>query len=419
MSDLLDLYMRYSASNEHTPQNNRWTFLSCVSALLGRRVHIPFGHLTIYPNMYVFLVGLPATRKSTSIGVGRDLMRAVGYKTMTYGKTSREKFLLDFEEGFDNRLDNGEFNFEGALDKPLNPLASTVSECFVCDDEFLDFIGMKNFNFLTTLTKLWDNQDNCPERVKNSKSVNIPNPTVNILGGLTPTNLSLILPQEIIGQGYTSRIILVNSGKLVDKITFPIKPNQSIRNDLINELKKINVMEGQIQYSGEAKELLDHIYKKFIPILDGRLQHYCSRRFIHLLKLCAVVCAIRGTLVITSEIVEQANTILGYTEASMHLALGEFGEAKHSKATQRIMEVLTEAKVPMTIIELWNSVSTDLERLNTLNEILNNLKLAKKIIVSQNEDGDAVVLINREVRNKNTVGINYPKWIKEFDKLPD
>lgn len=420
MSSLLDLHLEYTSGSECTEQNHRWAMISCVAALLGRRVKLPFGHLTIYPNMYVFLVGLPATRKSTAISIAEKVLRLSDYDYFAFSRSSREKFLMDFEEGFNNRNELGDVDMVKVLDNPYKPDLAACSECYICIDEFIDFIKMNNSDFLTLLTTLYDNRD-IPyrERLKNSKSVSIHKPTINILAGLTPTSLSMVMPPEMIGLGYTSRLIMVHSGKTSRRVTFPKQPDPKLEKVLVDKLRRISKFHGTMEYAKDAEVLLDKIYQNYIPLADSRLQHYCSRRFIHLLKLCMIFAAMRESLIITAEIVEEANTILSYTEANMHLALGEFGEAKHSKASQKVMEVLTQASAPLSMLEIWAAVSTDVERLSQLNDILNSLRHANKIIINANAAGELMVLLNRALSKQNTDGINYSKWIKEFEKLPE
>lgn len=417
MTDLLDDYMKYMSTTECTPQNVRWTFIGLVAAAIGRGIEIPFGHLPMYPNMYIFLTGLPATRKSFAITIGKNLLFRSGYDHFAFDKTTREKFLLDFELGFcQNNYSNSADDFTNLLNSSTTKDSNYISECFICVDEFVDFIGLKNFNFLNLFTTLYDNKSNYPERLKNSKSVNIINPTVNILGGLTPSSLAMVLPQEMVGQGFTSRIIIVHSGTVPRKITFPKPPDKQLEAKIVDGLSRIRNMHGVINYTPQAYNLLDEIYQKYIPLADGRLQHYCSRRFTHLLKLCAIFASIQETLQVDDIIVERANTILSYTEASMHLGLGEFGDARHAKGTQRVMEILTDASEPLNLQQLWSAVSSDFDRIRDLNEIINNLENAKKIIVNHD---NGFIILNRDQRTRNLLGINYEKHIPEFSALPE
>ncbi len=423
-NSLLDEYMQHTAGTESPKTFHRWCFLSIVSAELARNVYIPFGHGRIYPNMYVMLMGVPAARKSTAVNIAKKLLAASKYKNFAFTKTSREKFLMDFEYGFSvsQTLDKGALaaliKQETTVEDKLALLEQAVvdqepvSEAFICCDEFVDFIGQKNINFINTLTTLWDCLDNYPERLKNSISVNVVKPTVGLLGGITPTSFSTAMPQEVVGQGFMSRIILVYGEPSKIKITWPVPPDEKNAKLLAEKLQKVRKLRGQCKISAPANKLIDEIYQNYHNIPDARLQYYCARRLDHLLKLCMVIAATKLTTVIEYDTVEEANTILVYTENSMSRALGEFGEAKHSKATQKIVEALSQAEGPMETTQLWQIVSQDLDRVTDLQNILGNLSIANKIVQTGSH-----IMINRNPNTKNTIGVNYEKYIIEAGSI--
>jgi phage FluMu protein gp41 len=82
---------------------------------------------------------------------------------------------------------------------------------------------------------------------------------------------------------------------------------------------------------------------------------------------------------IDEEIVLYANTILVHAENFMPKALGEFGLAKNSDVTHKVLSVITDADGPITIKQIWRSVHTDLENISKLVEILKNLAEADKV----------------------------------------
>jgi hypothetical protein len=425
-NSLMSKYLHYTMDTESPKQFHRWAIISCVAAKLGRNIYIPFGHGNIYPNMYVMLVGVPAARKSTAVKIAQKLCAASGYQSFAFTKSSREKFLMDFELGFQHvaqmeKTDIAkvlageltELDMLALMDAPAFPL-DPASEVFVCCDEFVDFIGQKNINFINTLTTLWDNLDTYPERLKNSKSVNIPRPTVNLLGGITPVSFSTAMPPEVVGQGFMSRVILVYAEPNKRKITFPTLPDETEREALAALLRRVSKLHGECTLEPEAKHLIDAIYQNYENIPDVRLQYYCARRLDHLLKLCMVIAAMNNTLKISVDFVIEANTILVYTENYMSKALGEFGEAKNAKATQKIIEILTQRSGPVSTEDIWVAVSQDLDRFQAMGEILQNLHVAKKIIISNGN-----VMLNRSPLSKNVIGVDIVKYIQEVNSIED
>lgn len=423
---IMSQYLAFTQDTESPKQFHRWAIISAVAAKLGRNIHIPFGHGNIYPNMYVMLVGVPAARKSTSIKISQKLVASSGYQNFAFTKSSREKFLMDFEIGFQNVSQMEKTDVAAILAKELTPLdmmalmdqpsfpTDPCSEVFVCCDEFVDFIGQKNINFINTLTTLWDNLDNYPERLKNSKSVNIKRPTINLLGGITPVSFSTAMPAEVVGQGFMSRVLLVYAEPNKRKITFPKLPDETLKEKLSQLLRRVGQLRGQCTLKPDAASLIDAIYQGYHNIPDVRLQYYCARRLDHLLKLCMTIAAMHNTLLISKDHVIEANTILVHTENYMSKALGEFGEAKNAKATQKIIEILTQANEPISTEDLWVTVSQDLDRFQAMGEILQNLVVAKKILIS-----NSTILLNRAPPSRNVIGVDMDKYILEAGTIED
>src|SRR5690606_6784249 len=64
----------YSSGNEASIDYHKWCGLSILSAAAGRKFKVNFGNIIIYPNLYVFLVGAPASGKSTAMSIARRLL---------------------------------------------------------------------------------------------------------------------------------------------------------------------------------------------------------------------------------------------------------------------------------------------------------------------------------------------------------
>jgi hypothetical protein len=65
----------------------------------------------------------------------------------------------------------------------------------------------------------------------------------------------------------------------------------------------------------------------------------------------------------------------------MPKALGEFGKAKHSDVTHKIVQLLDSTPRVLTYKEIWKHVSNDLEKMADLSTLLQNLATADKIQV--------------------------------------
>lgn len=395
--NLFDLYFEYVKDTEPPLIYHRWSLIASVGAFLGRQYWMPFGPTRIFANQYVMLIGNPGTRKSTAIKTSKRLLTSAGYKFFAAEKTTKEKFLLDLEGSED---EFNAYNQKPTGSKPGSLGARDVlkaldlgfgeaehdgipKEVFITADEFNEFAGSGNIDFLSMLGALWDWDDEnatYTQRFKNSKSISIYQPTISLISGNTHVGFQNAFPAAAIGQGFLSRLILVYSDPSGRKITFPKAPSEEIAVAIAERFHQIREqVTGPAKISEAAERALDTIYRTWKDLEDYRFKNYSTRRFPHLLKLCLVVTAMRVSTEIDLQDVILANTILTWTEASMDKALGEYGKSRNAEAVQTIMSALYSSKEPMNMEELWKLVRRDLEDRSKLPDILNGLQAAGKI----------------------------------------
>jgi len=388
--DFLTQYLAYSRDTEVPTFFHRWSALIGIAAILGRDYSLSHGHFVINPNIYGMLIGSPGTRKSTAIKMMKSVLVRAGYDTIAADKTTKEKFLLDLagvdvsgppeEKGYkskkmslDDIIDSNLWGDEDVSTKP-------PSETFIMADEFNDFFGNGNIEFISLLGALWDYSGVYSSRIKNGKSIAINNPTINILGGNTPTGFSLAFPTEILGQGFFSRILLIYGESTGKRITFPTPPSDEDTRLVVEALRDIKRrVIGFTTLDDGAKKLIDKIYKTGVDLDDVRFSSYYNRRLTHLFKLCLVVSAARYSNRISENDVVYANTILTVTERLMPKALGEFGKSKNSDVAHKIVQLLEAANKPVSVREIFKHVHNDLAKQSELSDILTNLQAADKI----------------------------------------
>ena len=421
MTDFLSSYLDYASDTEVPAIFHRWAAISSIGAFLGRRYYFQHGHFTITPNIYCMLVGVSGTRKSTAIKLFKKLMVQAGYTTIAADKTTKEKFILDLSGEGDDETTNiksgkqvEDFlsqNLWGEDDSDTKPDA----EIFIMADEFNDFFGNGNIEFISLLGTLWDYSGVYRNRIKNGKSVSISNPTVSILGGNTPTNLSLAFPPEVIGQGFFSRLLFIYGEPNGRRITFPKQPSPESTTAIIKLLQLIRTgCLGAAELTEGAETLLDKIYRANLGVSDVRFDSYSTRRFSHLLKLCLITSAARYSVSITRADVIYANTILSHAENFMPKALGEFGKAKHSDVSHKIVSLVEREYAVVSFKEIWKHVSNDLEKMQDLTTLLQNLVAAEKL---QSIPGKGF-LANRRIVDQSLDGlVDYSLLTEEERKM--
>lgn len=408
-NDFVSSYLRLCNldASEAPAVYHRWVCLSIMGAFVGRNVWFNFGIGNIYLNQYLMLMGSPGTRKGSALGIGRKLLKATGYTRFAPDKCSKEQFIKEMKQ----------FDLSSEEDADLEALVMDApSEVYIMAGEFTDFIGQGNMEFVTLLTNLWDNLDVYKHPKITGKSVEVHQPTVNMIGANTPDGFALAFPPEALGNGFLSRVILLHADATTVKIPWPepLDPLQiAFLAKRMNDVKK-NI-KGEISISAEARKLGAQIYKEEIHVDDPRFVHYQQRRFIHLLKIACLLAVfdMRSTVSVTD--VKRANTMLASAERDMPKALGEFGSSKHSQVAGKIMSHLHSVHLPQSPTQLWKVVSRDLGKMAELVEILQNLKQADKIqaVRVANKDGYLPKHGNKKDWPENTLDTD---WLtdKEF-----
>lgn len=366
--NFFDEYFKYVGESEAPNIFHRWCSLSTLSSVIGRGVYLPFGHSRIYTNQYILLMGMPGARKNSAIGIAKDILTAAGYTTFAKDKSSKERFFADMVKKIDP--DNPDLE---------NLVLDAPSEVLIANGEFLDFIGKGDMDFLTALTNLWDNLPIYEHPKLHGKSVLVPKPTVNILGGATVKGLGIAIPPEALGTGLLSRLLLIHSEPTGNQITWPKEILEGASDQIVEYLYKIKRdCVGRMERSEGVEKLLDKMYKTFPGLEDGRFADYSARRFTHLLKLTMLITISEGRMEMLAEDALKANTILNSAERRMSKALGEFGKSKYSDVSNTIMDVLNSAHKPVSHTELWKVVSKDMSDQKDLGVVMKNLLTSEK-----------------------------------------
>lgn len=374
--DLFTQYMDYVClDRQEAPAiYHRWTLASIIGTLLGRQIHLPFGHGIIYPNQYIMLMGTPGARKGSAMNIGRELAKAAGYNRFSASRTSVERFLMDLKQ-YDVDPSMGVADLEALV-------FNGPSESYVFAGEFVDFIQPNDISFINTLTNLWDNPPEYKHPKISGKSVHVYEPTVNMFGGSTPQTFAIAFPPEVIGTGFTSRLILVHAGPTGKKIAWPAPRDELATLQFVSLLKEMREkIKGEMIFPSVVRLLAEQIYENEIHVEDSRFAFYQQRRHTHLLKLAMILAAGEISMTVTEENIIHANTMLSQAERFMPKAMGEFGKSKYAEVSNEILAWLGKRATPATAQDIWKAVNRSISKLNELIEVLQNLKAADKIQV--------------------------------------
>lgn len=305
----------------------KWAAITSVAACLEQKVWLK-SPTSLYPNLYVILVGPPAAGKSNAIGVARGLLGTLTDFPFAPTSVTMAALVDSLKE------------CERKYTQVPGPTIFYNSMMLVPDDLQV-LMSVYDLALIAGLTTFYDvNHPYREQRRTGDLRIEIKRPQLSILGGTTPSHLFGFIPEEAWSQGFTSRLLLVYSDEKPEKrVRFGTGKDIDIPPELIHDLKIINSLLGEFSVDEKAVKAFENWREAGEPPVPThkRLEHYLGRRYPHLLKLSMVSSADRGNgLVIT---VEDFNRALGWLIEIEHAMPRIFAEGPRSVESKVMEEV--------------------------------------------------------------------------------
>lgn len=308
--------------------------------MLQRKVSLPWGHFSIFPNLYIVLVGPSGSRKGTAMNLGYPFLRELGVRLAAEAIT-REALIKDLKMSSNTQIDS-----QG---RPLIHCSLTVHS-----QELTVFLGYNNMQMMADLCDWYDCKDRWTYRTKNQGTDELIGVWVNLLGATTPDLLRSTLPADAIGGGLTARMILIFEKRKAKSVTTPFLTEEELklREALLSDLEKILMLAGEFKLTKEYLEYWNYWYPAqdaHPPFTDLRLSGYVERRAIHALKLSIVANVSRSSeMILELKDLHRAIAFMEEAEKKMSYVFSGVGKAQ-------LADVLVKA---WTFIALNKSVRT-------------------------------------------------------------
>lgn len=308
----------------------------------------------VYPNLFVWLVGPPGTKKTTAIRSGRKLIKDIPGVYMTSDAPSVVGIMQDFQDVQAVQKDHQSLN---AFIYELSSLFENARET------------MTGF-----LTNMYDGDPDYMKRTRVGGKERVPYPWLNLIGGTTPRWLGDNLSKNAIEGGLVARTVFVYSEE--QKFTTPepeITPKfKREEESLIHDLAHIMTLSGQFEWEGGkegdaykwySKWYLDESRMPRIP--DSRTSSYFVRKPIHLLKVATLLSlAKRDTLSYTIEDLQAALALLDSIEPGMRKAFSAVGGNPYATDLERIRaQIARTGGMTMQDIVAHNYFNLDQQKL--------------------------------------------------------
>ena len=355
LNDWITTYLEYSENTEPKKSYHLWTAVSVIAGALQRRVYIKWGHESIYPNLYIVLVGRSGrTRKGTAMTIGIDLFNQLNFP-VTAESITREQLIRTMKLAVNSFEDPGKI-------PPIKYHCSITT----FSKELAVFLGNKDIRFLADLNDWYDSHDSWRYGTKGAGIDHIKGVVYNLLGATAPDWIQSMIPLEAVGGGFTARIIfIVETNKKV--VAFP-SVAEELRQPLIADLERIATISGEYTLAPETLDAYEEWYTNdeknmqngIMPVEDPRLASYCDRRATHVKKIAMVVTASRThERVIELDDFRRALLIMQSAEVKMSEVFGGLGKAKTGELAFMLLQYIKE-RGKVTRREIMRRFYTDI-----------------------------------------------------------
>lgn len=384
LENWLDTYLEYTANTESPQSYHVWCGLSVVAGALQRKVYLRWGlGQTIYPNLYVVLIGPSGrTRKGVALGIAKDLLKQIpGITVAPESSSGKQSTILVMKRAGIDFIDPQD--------------GKTKRHCSVTafSEELSVFLGQGDIAYLSSLTDWYDSKDDWEYETVGRGKDSIKGVCLNLIGGTAPDWIQSMIPHEAVGGGFTSRVIFIVEEKKGKIVPEPIMTTREIelQGILLRDLERISKLVGEVEMSPSAKNAyvqwyIDQSNNSKPAVDDPRFAGYNERRATHIKKLMLVCCAARDDrLEIGEEDFHRSLILLENAEKKMGKTFGGFGKSRTSDVTEIIKSYIEGVGIStkQQILQRFYR-DVDAHTLSTIEDTLRQMGVIKVAMLDNN-----------------------------------
>ena len=375
-------YLTFTANTESPPDYHRWSCLSALSVLAGRRFWFDLGPIRYYPNLYVVLVGHPGVKKSSALDRAKDIVRGVNCCPIAAAQATKEYIARAMSN--DKFKGKKFFKYDGRMEE-YNQYAIFATEL----TQFIGVNPLAMLDFLTTVytEKVYD----CDTKGQGSDLV--VGPYITLLACLTPEMLKGFVKMNILTGGFARRTQFVY-GAYGTPVPWPGLSAEQHKSQYacVDYGKKMQMYSGEFLMDEEAKNWYEDWYIKLqtniTEISRPATEGYYRTKHEVLFK-CAMLVSLSEDLenrTITQEHLEiTENRFLLPYEKNLERVFEGAGINPNAAAAAQICRMLEALDRPMSKKRLeatFYDQATSLSELrDTLEHLVNVGRLAKRDLV--------------------------------------
>lgn len=376
----LDAYLEYINETETPVEYNLWAAISTIGSVMKRRTYIWRNHVQYFPNQYVIFVGPPGIGKGSAIHPVVNIVKEISGVNYLSDKITAEKIIERLAIGFTKTLPSvtGGNSFQIQQDHSACLLAKELP-VFLSSSEWMHSL----------LCQLWDEHE-FDYDTKNKGTHKIKEMCVSMLGGCVPDfvrKLSRDILAPVTG-GFTARTIFVyattKSKLLPEGWGKPSTANTKLKDELINDLKHISQLEGEMRLEIDAQKLWNSKYKehnKAGEFDSDASANFTSRISAHITKTAiAISLAESDSLTISRDQLDRAIRYIEEVRDKVDIVFRTIGESPLAVIQDKVFEyVKSQGVVSREAILRRNYRHMTDEQLTQVLYTLTNAQIIKEI----------------------------------------
>ena len=340
LSNWINSYLSFVEETESPLCYHKWCAISALCSTVKRNIWVVRG-VTIpklHANQYIILVGPPAVGKGAAIFPMRELVRQANTVNYLPDRWTAERIIEKLSVGFTTPTT---VNTGGVIRGIITQDASAT----IISTELPVFLGSSDW-MLPFLCDMWD-QGKYEYHTKMKGNHTVDNLCTSLIGGCVPDYIRHVNHDShgIVTGGFASRCMYVYADKPAKELPWQSsKQGLQLEKDLINDLRHIATLSGEVQFTPSAKtkyELFYHSCGQNGKFEQQVVAHFKSRSRVHILKTAmALSVADSDDLLIHSRHIDEAESLVNQVKDDLEKTFRFVGQNRELEATQNIMAYL-------------------------------------------------------------------------------
>lgn len=328
--------MAFTSGTEVPDNYHLWSGIYALSAVVNRQVWLNMGLYTLYPNLYVVLLGPPGNGKSLAMDTSQVLVEDIGGITVSGDAQTKESLCQMMAKECVKDL---ELPTETVKITPLAMFATELSH----------LLGPNSGHMIDFLTTIYTKDKRYVTKTKNKGNDVIERPFVGLIACTTQEWITTYLKSDIIGGGFTRRVIFVNEplGDSVDdkskrRAFITVLPEQvRARENVINYANVLKTLKGEFTWHPDARAAYVHWYNTRDIPKDPDVSGYYKTKPNQVLKVAMIIALSEGTdLVLKKQHWDVSMALFDKTETTLTKVFQGIGRNELNAVANKATEYL-------------------------------------------------------------------------------